>query len=397
MVLDTESSLARTDEFSLFAGGPVYQFFLRVGLVTPPLARAGLRAFVISMLAWAPLLVLTLLIGQFLSGVKTPFLYDYEVHIRLLASLPLLIGGELIIHRRMVLIMDQFQERQIILPAQQPRFEAVIASALRLRNSIPIEIALAVLVLVLGGSSWRTFTGVQMDTWYATVTNSGTIDTPAGYWYRLVSIPIYQFITLRWYFRISIWARLLWQISRLDLNLVPTHPDGSCGLGFLNGIVWAMAPFLLAHSSLLSGNLANRILHGGSKLPDHYIEIAAFGFFLSLLALGPLCVFTPCLLAAKREGLRTYGRLASEYVIDFDQKWVRSQRPHDEPLLGTGDIQSLADLLNSFSIVRSITPVPFGKSALLGLAVIVAVPILPLSLTMFSFQEIAEKLLQLVI
>jgi hypothetical protein len=158
-----------------------------------------------------------------------------------------------------------------------------------------------------------------------------------------------------------------------------------------------MVPFLLAQSCLLAGYVGGRILHEGSKLPDHYIEIGTLALFLFLLALGPLCVFTPCLLRAKRLGLRNYGRLASDYVMGFDRKWIGGQRPPDEPLLGSGDIQSLADLANSFAIVKSIVPFPFGRSSLIGLAVIVALPLLPLTLTMFSAQEIAVRLLKILL
>ncbi len=76
---------------------------------------------------------------------------------------------------------------------------------------------------------------IQSDTWYAAVTAGEKVLAPAGYWYQFVSLPVFQFIMLRWYFRLFIWGRLLWQVSRLDLNLVPSHPDGSCGLGFLGG------------------------------------------------------------------------------------------------------------------------------------------------------------------
>ncbi len=223
------------------------------------------------------------------------------------------------------------------------------------------------------------------------------VNTPAGYWYYSVSLPVFQFIVLRWYFRLFVWARLLRQVSKLELNLVPTHPDRTCGLGFLDGSVLAMAPFLLAHSCLLAGYLANRILYEGAKLPSYRLEIGIVALFLALLALGPLCVFTPPLLKARRQGLLNYGRLASDYVIGFDRKWIGGRRSPDEPLVGTGDIQSLADLANTFSIVRSITPFPFGRSSLIGLAVIVALPLLPLTLTMFSLEELAIRLLKILL
>ena len=55
----------------------------------------------------------------------------------------------------------------------------------------------------------------------------------AGWWAGLVAMPVLQFLFLRWFFRFFIWARFLWQVSRMDLDLEPTHPDGTAGLHFL--------------------------------------------------------------------------------------------------------------------------------------------------------------------
>jgi hypothetical protein len=356
-----------------------------------------MRILLISTLAWVPLVLLALLNGRLLSGVKIPFLYDFEVHVRLLVSIPLLIAAEVIVHNRMKAILSQFLERQIVTPALKPRFEEILASAMRLRNSNAVEFGLIIFVLLGGGLMWRALAEMQSDTWYATATSGGAVRTPAGNWYQFVSVPIAQIIMFRWYFRIFVWARLLRQISKLDLNLVATHPDAACGLSFLGGIVVAMMPILVAHSCLLSGSLANRILHEGAKLPDYYVEIGALALFMFLLALGPLCVFTPSLLRAKRLGLHKYGRLASDYVVGFDRKWIEGKRSSEEPLVGTGDIQSLADLANSFAVVRSITPFAFGRQTLIGLAVIIALPLLPLGLTMFSPQELVLRLLKVLI
>lgn len=172
-----EASSAKTEQFSLFTGGPIYQHLLRAGTVKPPWDRARRRILAISMLAWAPLLVLTVLSGRLLGGVKIPFLYDYEVHIRLLAILPLLIAAEVIIHRRMKVILGQFQGRQVVTDALRARFEAILDSALRLRNSMAVELALIVFVLLAGGFLWRALAGLQSDTYYATITSGGTVKT----------------------------------------------------------------------------------------------------------------------------------------------------------------------------------------------------------------------------
>jgi len=376
------------------SGGPLYQFLLRVGLVRPPLDRVGWRIIVITLLAWAPLLVLASLSGRLTGGVKIPFLRDIEVHTRFLLVLPLLIGAEVTVHRRIRMMVLQFVDRQIITPEVLPRFEACIESALRLRNSAIIELGLLAFIVVGESFWWKGVLAIPVNTWYATVTAGGNVWAPAGYWYVFVSLPIIQFIVLRWYFRLLIWGRLLWQVSRLDLNLVPIHPDSCCGLGFLGQIPFALAPFLLAHSVLLAGYLADRILYQGAKLTDQRIETVVVALFLYLLSLGPLCVFVPRLLHQRLHSVYSYGSLASEYVIGFDKKWIEGQRPSDEPLVGTSDIQSLADLANSFAIVQHIRPFPFGREALIAVAVIVALPILPLTLTMFSFQELVGRLLK---
>ena len=70
-------------------------------------------------------------------------------------------------------------------------------------------------------------------------------------WYGYVSLPLFQFLLMRWYFRLFIWTRFLWQVSRLDLSLVPTHPDRVGGLGFLANTVYAFPPLAVAHGALL--------------------------------------------------------------------------------------------------------------------------------------------------
>lgn len=395
--MNVKASPAPPEDFSLFLGGPVYQLFLRIGLIRPPLDRLKWRLITVLLVAWVPLLVLTLVDGRILGGVKIPFLHDFEVQVRLLAALPLLIAAEVTIHNRMTMIIRQFRGRQIVTPELEDRFSEIQASAMRLRNSVAIEVGLAVVVLVVGRLTWQGLAELKSETWYATLVGGVRTNTPAGLWYQFVSLPISQFIWLRWVFRLVIWWRFLLQTSKLDLNLVPTHPDRSCGLGFLDGIVVAMSPFLLAHSCLLSGFLANRILYEGARLPEFKVEIGAMAVYLFVLTLGPLCVFTPNLLKARLGGLSRYGALASEYVNAFDRKWVRREKDPGEPLVGTADIQSLADLANSFAVVQTILPFPFGRSSLVGLVVVTALPLLPLALTMFSLQEIVLRLVKIVL
>jgi hypothetical protein len=388
------------DEFSLVLGGPLYQLLLRSRLIRPPLGNLRSRIGVISGLAWLPLVPLTIAGGRFFHGVKIPFLYDFEVHARLLFALPLLIFAELIVYMRMRALTAQFIERHIVTDEVRPAFDKVIASAARLRNSIPVEIALLLIAVLAGPHVWSSSLALRTDTWYGTVSPKGLNFTAAGYWYGFVSVPIFQFILLRWYYRILIWFRFLFQVSRLNLNLIALHPDRCCGLGFLGNVVASFAPILMAHSGLFAGYIANRILHEGAKLPDFRFEIVGMATVLLTIVLGPLCVFVPKLNRARLAGLRTYGTLASDYVVGFAGKWAGGNRAEvegTEPLLGTADIQSLADLANSFAVVKEVRLVPFGKEAFTRFLIVIAIPLSPLILTMFSPEELLQRLIKVVI
>jgi len=384
----------QADDFSLVLGGPIFQFFVRTRLSNDTLGLLKRRVLVFSLITWLPLLVLSVLAGEAVGGaIKVPFIYDVDVHVRFLAALPLLLVAELVVHQRIRLIVRQFIERGIVPARSLPEFEAIIGSAMRLRNSVVIEVLLIVVVLTAMHYLWASQMTLESATWYAAIVDGHRQYSLAGYWYAFFSIPVFQFLLARWFFRIFIWARFLWQVSRLDLHLVPTHPDRAAGLGFLGGSAAAFMPLLLSQGALLAGLIANHIFYEGKTLLDFKPEIVAAVVFFLLLVLGPLCVFAPRLAQAKRQGLLEYGSLASRYVDGFDQKWLRGGAPLDEPLVGSGDIQSLNDLAGSFEVVHSMRPFPFSKTVMLQTAIAVLLPVLPLTLTMISLEDIIKRML----
>jgi hypothetical protein len=338
--------------------------------------------------------VLSALEGKALGGsVGVPFLLDAEVHVRFLVVVPLLIEAELVVHRRMRFVVKAFLERHLIPESATTRFDAAIASVFRLRNSMLAELLLFALVYVVGILIvWRHYIALDAATWYATPSVDGSKLSLAGMWFGYISLPIFQFLLCRWYFRFFIWTRFLWHVSRIDLRLVPTHPDRVGGLGFLSDTVYAFIPLLIAHGALLAGLLGDRIYHLGAKLSDFMLEILVLVIFLMCVVLGPLLAFAPQLARAKRIGLREYGGLAERYVREFDSKWLRGAAPADEPLVGSGDIQSLADLGNSFEVVRTMRVAFFTKETILTLAAATVAPLAPLVLTMMPLEDLLKKL-----
>jgi len=380
-------------DFSLVLGGPLYQLFRKAHLEDEGFGFPYRRILIVEMIAWLPLLVLvvvSVLSGR--SGAFHSFCRDIEVHVRFLVALPVLILAEILVHLRLRPVVHRFVERRLVTAKDMPRFDEAIHSAVRLRNSHIVEIGLLVLVYTFGLWLWNSRADVTYGTWYLNLGNRWNL-TPAGYWYVFVSIPIVQFVLLRWYLRLFIWFRFLWQVSRLNLHLVPSHPDKCAGLAFLGRSLYAYGPLLFAQGAMLAGVVANRVLYGGRPLVAFKMQIAGFVVFFVLAVLCPLFMFTPKMGRAKREGLAVYGQMGSDYVDEFERKWVGHSE--EDEFLGSGDIQSLADLGNSYSVVSDMRVLPVKLNDIVRLAMATAAPFVPLLLTVFSFEELVTRLVKI--
>jgi len=386
------------EDFSLVLGGPLFQLWLSTRLTGGHLELLRRRIIVMMLLTWMPLLLLSIVEGHAWRGsVPLPFLLDVEQHLRLLLALPLLIFAELAVHRRIRLVVRQFLSLDLIPDAARPQFDSAVASAMRLRNSSAAELLLIAFVFGVGvWYFWRNYVALDVVSWYGVMVAGRLHPSLAGWWLGCVSLPVLQFMLLRWYFRLFIWTRFLWQVSNIELRLLPTHPDRCGGLGFLNLVRSAFAPLLLAQGVLLAGLIANRLFFAGGRLSDFLIDILAIVAVTVFVVLAPLLVFARKLDDVARTGALEYGALAQKYARDFDQKWLRRAAPADEPLLGSADIQSLADMASSFAVVHEMRWVPFTIRDVLQLGTIALLPIVPLTLTMFSLQELLERLLRLI-
>jgi hypothetical protein len=305
--------------------------------------------------------------------------------------------AEVFVHERMRPLVREFVEARLIGEASRARFDAAVASATRLRDSMIAELLLLALVYGVGVFVvWRAQAMLYATTWYGQAVDGTLRPSAAGWWLGLVSLPLFQFLLVRWYFRLFLWARFLWQVSRLELNLMPANPDGCGGLGFLAIASQAFSPLLLAQGVLLAGMMANRIFYAGAKLPDFKVELIGLVAALVLVIFGPLTVFGPKLAAVKRQGLREYGTLGQRYAREFDRKWLRGGAPAEEPLIGTADIQSLADMAGSYEVVKGMRMVPFTWQTVAQLAVTTLLPVAPLLLTMMPLEEVLKRLLEVV-
>jgi len=234
------------------------------------------RVLAVALLAWLPLLLLATAQGQLLQGAAVPFVRDIEVHVRLLVVIPLLLVAEVGARNFLPTVVQEFRQRNLLPSGALARYDAAVAAASRLRNSAWAEVALIVLVYaVFMGVVWRQYGSLYASTWYAATTSEGSQLTPAGYWYFFVSLPIVQFLLLRWYLWIFAWARFLWQVSRIRLDLMATHPDRAGGLGFLESSGHIFGMVAVAHGAVAAGPFASMILFRGAALPKVEVTLTA--------------------------------------------------------------------------------------------------------------------------
>jgi len=383
--------------FSIFVRGPLNRFFERTGLSNSDLHRPQRRILAAIVIAWVPLIILAGISGRLIGGVRLPLVSDVETQVRLLVALPLLIIAEVIGHKRLPSLIHQFRHRGLVKPEDAPRYNEILGSAARLRDSALAEVVILIIALSTTTLAWNHLAVLKVPNWYSDSGQPHPRLTPAGFWSTYVSVPLFRFLLLRWYYRMFIWYRIIWQIARLPLHLNALHPDRAGGLGFMERAPLGFIPFLLAQSVVAAGAVGHRIFVLGAKLTDFKMEIIAVTVLLLLTVYLPLTFFVVHLEKAKRLGLRDYGSAACSYVDEFSKKWMEGRAPKDETFVGNSDIQSLADLGNSYSFVRETRLMPFSRNILLQVATVVTAPVAPLILTMIPFEKIIDGALKLLI
>jgi hypothetical protein len=380
--------------FSIVLGGPLYDWLLRKGVVRFVLPNLARRILILVALTWLPLLLLSLKDGvAFGDQVKIPFLYDVSMYGRFLLCLPLLLLAETVIDPAIRQAVGEFVNGGIVSAEELPKFDQVLERTRRLRDSwIPeaVMFVLAFFPVFLFESEWGRG---AVSTWHTT---SGGL-TAAGYWYALFSTPILRFFIYRWVFRYFIWALLLWRICRLHLILPPTHPDHAAGLNFLGLAQKHFGILFCALGCIFSGRMTNDMLFEAAPLSSFRFLVVGFIVLSLIVGILPLTLMAPKLSNVRKAGLLEYGKLAHSYSQSFDQKWVHySERP-TEPLLGTGDIQSLADLGNSFGLVEAMNIAPITKGLILQLGVQTALPLLPVIILGTPTPELVRAVMKMLV
>jgi hypothetical protein len=387
-------TIASSRPFLLMQGGPLYNLQKRIGIIKANASITIRRAYIAGLLAWIPLFILSAINGRAIGhAVPIPFLRDFSGYTRFLIALPLLLAAETILGPRIAEAAAHFITSGVVLEKDYKRFNRAVDLGLENRDSRLAEVIMVVLAYIFAFITIRT-TSVHIATWYADSTDNGLSPTAAGWWLFLFSIPLMQFLTLRWIWRILLWFQFLWRMNNVDLQLFPTHPDHAGGLGFIGETQRFFGILLFAESAAVAGVVANAVIYGKTPLTSFAPAIATYVVLMIAFLLAPVLVFVGTLLRTKRIGLEQYGTLATTYTGSFHKKWIRNQASDRETLLGTGDIQSLADLGNSFALIDDMRPIPLDPKTALHLLIACLLPMVPLLLTVMPLKELLKLLLK---
>ncbi len=387
-IVMTTEGLREIPRLSLTRGGLFYRVEKRLGLADTSGFGIEKRILAFWCVTWLPVFAFEIaraLLSRHFEGIRqihstSSLIFDFRIIVRLLIAAPILIAAELPIELRLNRMLSQLMERKLI---DTPHDLSVIIQNANRRVSGMIgtwmELGLLLLSIVLVTHPSGTLPSEKLQGWY--------------YW---IAMPLFQFLQLRWIWRFSIWTTVLWRISKLKLRLFAEHPDLTGGLGILAFAQKSFAILWIAISAGAATTVAFRILEDKKTLSYFYEVIAAFVGIESLLLLAPLVLFVPHILVARREGLLNYGRLSSEYVSLFERKWIATKpSTQDETLLGSSDIQSLADLGNGFDRVSKMRIFPADKRSIIGIVVAGILPFLPLSLLEIRLEDLLRATVKL--
>ena len=326
------------------------------------------------LVSWFPLFLLSAAQGlAFGKETPIPFVLDFGVSVRFLIAVPLLILAETGIDRSIAIAVDNFLQSGLVQEDELSSFEAVIERITRLRDRILPEAVILVLaylpsfflfsseILMTSASSWRF---VEQQTL-----------SRAEWWFGLFSMPVYRFLLLQWVWRACLWAFFLWRVSKLNLVLIPIHPDRAGGIGFLADAQSSFWLIAVAGGVVVAGELGNGIAYHGVTVNEALLTIACYCVIATLALISPLLLLTPKLLRVKEQGLLEYGALASIYTQTLDVKLAYCGASEGEALLGSLELRSLADLRTVFALVERMRVVPIDKRTLIRLAFAVVLPI----------------------
>jgi hypothetical protein len=370
-----------------------------LGFEQPGTARQLWTLGILALVTAVPLVLLTFPFGLLLGNrVQVPLLHDPGFYSRYVVVLPLLVFSEAIVATSLAVQTGYFLESGLVPQKELPRFESAELELKRFYHSWTAAVVIGILSFTLA-IVFRAVIGYRpgSSSWFRLPGASGDRVTFAGWWATIVSVPVVVFLLLRWFWRACVWDWFLYRVSRLDLELTPTHPDRAGGLGFLAWGQAAFAPVLAAVSAILSGSMASEVLYANESLNSLKYHIGIFVALSLIFLLAPLFLFSHRLAHSRFQAILDFGMLVWRHDRAFDAKWVQTQGPNQDKILGSPDVSSLADIAAAFEHVQHMRVIPLDHQAVLVLVMAAVIPLLPFLATAVPLADVLKDLAEFLV
>jgi hypothetical protein len=378
----------------IFDGGPPLRLEKSLGLIKPDQRRSVQRAALVVLIVWAPLVIFSAIESLALGENRLGSLMgDLTVISRYLIATPLFILAEEFTILRIGQIARHFIDAGIVTARDRPRFDAIIGQARKFLNSASVELLVVILAYLTVIVLTQTFPTEDIPPWHK-ASGGVTGYSWAGWWHALVSVPVALVLLLGWLWRILIWGLFLFQVSRLDLQLVAAHPDLVGGLQFVGLSVRAFLLLSFAISTTVAGGVAQRVLYTGTSFFSFIYVIIAVVILSLLLFVGPLLVFGRKLVEARRRGIIDYGGLAGAVGSQLEKKWLDDRKSVNEGALDVQHFSATTDLYQVVSNVYQMKPFPVATQDLIALIVVTLLPFLPALLFEIPLNEVLSDLVK---
>jgi hypothetical protein len=374
-----------TIPFSLFEGDLVTRLFQRLGMGSYRTIDLVKRSLCLIVLTWGVLAVLA--VWSDVHWTKPPgknFFLDFAAYGQLLIGLPMFLIAERVIDWQTRETARCFLTTGVVQPGDAVRLVRINWQLKRLRHSIwPDLICIAIAYAVT--ASWM-IPEMYNDrlTWHAMVQSGDhQLLTGPGVWELIFVGPLTTYWWLRWAVKIFLWTRYLYQISSLRLNLVPSHPDSTGGIGFLSDAQTKFGWVILAYGvSYVVPTILYKLKFEGATI----FVLSVWGYGASfvvgapLLFTLPLFMFTKQLYQAKARALEAFQERSMERAKAFEDKWLKACSSGNYELMSGSDLAGLDALNRVYGHIHKMRVVPFDLrsfSELVGSALGPMVPLLP--------------------
>lgn len=353
--------------------------------------EAAQRCVLLFALAWLPLALLVLT----QAGAASLFFRDITAQVRYLVALPLLVVADYIVLPRAEALGRYFLESSLLPPSMREAYRDM-ASAVRKRSAGPLTaLGIAAVVYASMLAMYFILPGPQWAAWQRQ--GSTGAFSLAGWWHLLVSLPILLGLILSWAWRWLLWVRLLWWLARAGLVLMPSHPDGAAGLGFLADSPRMFIPVVIPLAVVVAATLGHSlVLEGVTAVGHEATPLITAGLAIVVFASPPL-LFARVLVAARHDGMLEYGELCRNVGLVFEQRWLGGRTPVDPGVLERPDFSATTDLyglsVNVFEMKLLLVDYP----TLVALALASVLPFAPLWLAAVPFHAVVDHIVGMLV